>query len=442
MSLPIVTIVGRPNVGKSTLFNRMIKKKTAIVDDQPGVTRDRLYGEVEWQGIPFLLVDTGGYLPSVSSEMEIAVREQVEIAIEEADVILYLADRSTGITDWDLQISTKLKKSGKLVIPVINKVDNELMMADVYQFYGLGLGDPVGVSALHGRGTGDMLDSLTEKLQKLTPPQKEEGEIKLAVIGRENVGKSSFVNTLIGKKRLIVTTVPGTTRDPIDSPLAYKKRKYVLIDTAGLKRKARVKENILFYSHLRTLRSIQRADVVLYFLDAQQGPTRQDLRVVFDAVKYKKGVVLVINKWDLVPKDEKTMDVWTKALKERLGHLQFIPLVFTSVLEKKRLTKILDEATKVYDELQKKIKTSILNEKLLPLIQQTSPPASKGKEIKINYITQIKSNPPVIAFFCNFPKLIPESYRRFLERKIREAWGFEGVPLTLTFKAKRSTRRR
>jgi GTP-binding protein len=440
MSFPIVAIIGRPNVGKSTLFNRIVKKRTAIVDDQPGITRDRLYAEVDWQGKPFLLVDTGGYLPKASDEIERAVREQVDIAIEEADVILYVVDRVTGITDWDLQIAQKLNKSQKMVLLLVNKVDNEAMEADIHLFYGLGLGDPLGISALHGRDIGDMLDQLTIQLQKVQLPQIKNA-IKLAVIGRENVGKSSFVNMLLGKKRLIVTSVPGTTRDPIDSELNYKKNKYLLIDTAGLKRKTKVTENVLFYSHLRTMRSIQRADVVLYFLDATDGPTRQDLRIVFEAVSQKKGIVLAVNKWDLISKDDQTHSTWQKALKEKMGHLSYIPIIFTSVLEKKRLYKLLDVATAVYQEMAKYIQTSELNYELLPIINQTSPPSPYGKEIKINYITQVKKNPPVFTFFCNFPKLIKESYKRFLERKIREIWGFEGVPLTMVFKSKHKKKR-
>jgi len=436
MNQPIVTIIGRPNVGKSTFFNRIIKQKKAIVDDQPGVTRDRLYAEVEWRGNSFLLVDTGGYLPISSDEMEKAIREQVDIAIEESDFILYLVDQSTSITDLDMQIADKLKKINKRVMVIVNKVDNELMESEIYQFYGLGLGDPVGISALHGRNIGDMLDLITDQLARVPEKPKQTEVIKLAVIGRENVGKSSFVNTLIEKKRSIVTTIPGTTRDPIDSELNYQKKKYVLIDTAGLKRKTKVKENVLFYSHLRTMRSIRRADVVICFLDATDGTTRQDLRIVFESLQQKKGVVIAVNKWDLIPKDEHTLKIWEKAIKEKLGHFKFIPIVFTSVLEKKRLYKLLDIATEIYQELHKYIKTSELNQTLLPIIQEISPPSTQGKEIKINYITQVKANPPVFTFFCNFPKLIATSYQRFLERKIREIWGFTGVPIIISFKTK------
>ena len=435
-ALPVVTIVGRPNVGKSTLFNRIIRRRESIVDDQPGVTRDRLYSESDWQGQSFMLVDTGGYLPQAVDEMEKAVREQVEIAIEEADVILYVVDRSTGITDWDLEIAQKLKKSEKLVLLIVNKVDNELQEAEAYQFYNLGLGDPLPVSAMHGRSTGDMLDQMVKQIRQVEKTSIPEEAIKIAIVGRENVGKSSFANTLLGKNRSIVTTIPGTTRDPIDSLFNYQKRKYLLIDTAGLKRKTKVKENVLFYSHLRTLRSIQRADVVLYFLDATEGPARQDMRIIQEAARQKKGLVIAVNKWDLIPKDQMTMKIWQDALQEKLGEFSFIPIVFTSVVEKQRLYKLMDVATEIFDELQKYIPTHELNETLLPIIQETSPPAAQGKEIKINYITQVKTAPPVFAFFSNFPELIGDSYRRFLEHRIRKFWGFKGVPLTMAFKTK------
>lgn len=437
MALPIVTIVGRPNVGKSTLFNRIIKKREAIVDDKPGVTRDRLYAETDWAGLHFLLVDTGGYLPQTNDEIELAIREQVDIAISEADLILFVVDRATGITEWDAQIAQKLVKINKPVMLIVNKVDNAMMESEMYQFYNLGVGQPFGVSAIQGLSIGDMLDSLTEQFKSIVTTNVEADAVKLAVIGRENVGKSSFVNTLLGKTRSIVTDIPGTTRDPIDSELNYQNQKYLLIDTAGLKRKARVKENILFYSQIRTLRSIQRADVVLYFLDAEEGPTRQDLRTLQEAIRQKKGIVIAVNKWDLVPKDHKTMDEWERALRERLGEYSFIPLVFTSVIQKKRLYKLLDVANAVYLELGKYIQTSELNDRLLPIINETYPPAIQGKEIKIKFITQVKKHPPVIIFFCNFPKLITENYRRFLVHKIREIWGFSGVPLTVVFKAKR-----
>jgi GTP-binding protein len=436
MRQPLVTIVGRPNVGKSTFFNRILKKREAIVDDKPGATRDRHYAQTDWAGKSFMLVDTGGYLPQSQDMLDQAIREQVEIAIEEADVILFMVDQTTGITDIDQVIAGKLQRTEKAVLLVVNKVDDERHESEAYQFYALGLDEPSFVSATLGRGIGDTLDRLVSHFEEV-PPGEEDHYIKLAVIGKENVGKSSFVNTLLGKERIIVTPIPGTTRDPIDSPLKYQKRDYLLIDTAGLKRRAKVQENILFYSQLRTMRSIQRADVILCFMDAVEGLTRQDMRVIAEAVQARKGVVAVINKWDLVEKDHTTLHKWEKELKENFGENHFVPIVFTSVLEKKRLYKLLDVATQVYEDYNKKIRTSDLNKVLLPIIQQNSPPAVRGKDIKINYITQLKTGAPVFGFFGNHPELIPANYRRFLEKQIRNFWDFKGVPISVVFKSKR-----
>lgn len=435
MKQPLVTIVGRPNVGKSTFFNRVIKRREAIVDDMPGVTRDRHYAEADWNGKSFMLVDTGGYMPASDNLMDLAIREQVDIALDETDVVLFMVDQMTGVTDIDLAIAAKLQRGNVPVLLLVNKVDNQKREMDAYDFYSLGLGDPIMVSAMQGRGIGDMLDQLVEQFERL-PEEQEKDYINLAVIGKENVGKSSFVNTLLGKDRVIVTPVAGTTRDPIDSPLRYQKRDYLLIDTAGLKRKAKVKENVLFYSQLRTMRSIQRADVVLFFIDAAEGITRQDLRIIQEAAEAKKGVVVAVNKWDLIKKDHRTMREWQLDLEDKLGVYSFIPTIFTSVHEKQRLFKLLDLATEVYAERQKEIKTSELNKVLGPIIETNTPPASRGKEVKIKYITQLKSAPPVIAFFSNHPELIPINYRRFLERMVREHWGFKGVPVTIVFKSK------
>ena len=436
MKHPIVAIIGRPNVGKSTLFNRIIKKRDAIVDDTPGVTRDRHYAISDWAGKSFMVVDTGGYMPHSRNEMDMAIREQVDIAIEEADIILFMVDQTTGITDIDEEISDRLRRTEKPVLLVVNKVDNEMRESEGYQFLNLGLGDPVMVSAVQGRGIGDLLDILTERIAESEAQPEENNAIKLAIVGKENVGKSSFVNTLLGKERVIVTPIPGTTRDPIDTPLKYKKRDYLLIDTAGLKRRTKVKENIVFYSQLRTMRSIQRADVVLCFIDATEGLTRQDMRIISETLQAKKAIVVVINKWDLIEKDSHTLHQWEKELSERLGANQFIPLVFTSVLQKKRLYKLLDLTTSVYEEFHRHIPTSELNRILLPIIKENTPPAVRGKEIKINYITQLKTAPPVFAFFGNHPELIPQNYRRFLERQIRNFWPFKGVPIIIVFKSK------
>ena len=449
MKLPLVTIIGRPNVGKSTLFNRILRKREAIVHDTPGVTRDRHFANTDWNGRTFILVDTGGYLPKTKELIEKAIREQVEIAITESDVIMFVVDQATGISDIDLQIAGKLKRYGKPTLLLVNKVDHQMLESEGYQFYNLGIGEPIMISAAQGRGIGDLLDVLSNRLQETLPvagertelPDTGTGAIKIAIIGRENVGKSSFVNTLTGEDRIIVTPLPGTTRDSIDTHLKYQNRNYLLIDTAGLKRRAKVQENVLFYSQLRTLRSLQRADVVIYFVDATEGLTRQDLRMLGEAVQSRKAAILVVNKWDLVPKDQNTLHQWEIEFKARMGNMDYIPLVFTSVIEKKRLYKLMDLTAEVYEELKREIRTKELNSVLLPIIDENSPPAIRGKEIKINYITQVKSAPPLFAFFGNRPELIPPNYKRFLEKQIRSHWGFKGVPVNIVFKSKRKSKR-
>ena len=436
MSVPLVAIVGRPNVGKSTLFNRLIGKRKAIVDDHPGITRDRNYDFVDWNGRQFELVDTGGYMPEARRQIDLAVLEQVEIALDEADLILYLADSRTGITDVDERLAGMLRRGDKDVLLVVNKIDAERDDPEVGQFYNLGLGEPYPVSAMTGRQSGDLLDEIVRRIKKSDLPEEDEDIIKLAVIGRENVGKSSLVNTLLEQARSIVTDIPGTTRDPVDSKLKYKKRRYLLIDTAGLKKKSRIKENVLFYSNLRTYRSIERADVVLYLVDVNEGLSRQDVTILSEAAGQRKGIVLVLNKWDLIKKDHKTIEKFTKEYTERLGVMRYIPQIYVSVLEKQRLFKMLDLATEIFEERQKRISTSELNDFFQPLILENTPPAIKGKEIKINYITQVKARPPVFAFYSNHPDLITENYKRFLENKLRAQYGFVGVPVKLSFRKK------
>lgn len=442
MRRPVVTIVGRPNVGKSTFFNRIVRRRVAIVHDEPGVTRDRHYATSDWNGKSFDLVDTGGYQPNSQDMWDQAIREQVEIALEEADVVIFMTDQTTGITDIDFEIADRLRRADTPVLLAVNKVDTEKREGEAYEFYSLGLGDIHLISSAQGNGIGDLLDALVAEFDSSLYEEEDVDSIRLAVVGKENVGKSSFVNTVLGQERVIVTPVAGTTRDPIDSPLKYQKREYLLIDTAGLKRRAKVQENVLFYSQLRTIRSIQRADVALVFIDASEGLTRQDTRVVNEAVELRKGVVLAVNKWDLVAKNERTMNEWEKELNDRLGVLDWIPRIYVSVLEKQRLFKLLDLATEVYFERRKEVRTRELNDVLLPLIRENSPPASRGREIKINYVTQLKTAAPVFGFFCNHPDLIPVHYRRFLERRIREHWGFQGVPISVVFKSKHGEKRR
>ncbi|MBN2424659.1 MAG: ribosome biogenesis GTPase Der [Calditrichaceae bacterium] len=436
MGIPTVAIVGRPNVGKSTLFNRLIGKRKAIVDDQPGVTRDRIYDIVEWSGQQFALIDTGGYLPESSQLMDAAIKEQVDIAVDESDLVLFLVDAQTGITEVDEQIARRLQKSGKDVVVAVNKIDSDREDQENHQFYRLGLGDPVPVSAMTGRQSGDLLDVVIKKIKKYQYDDEPADQIKLAIIGRENVGKSSLVNMLLNQNRAIVTEIPGTTRDSIDINLNYQKRSYLLIDTAGLKKKRKIRENILFYSNLRTRRSIQRADVVIYMVDIQEGISRQDIMVLAEAAAQRKGLVLALNKWDLIEKDYKTSRELEKDINDKLGVLKYIPKIFISVLDKQRLYKAIDLATEVYEERKKRIPTSELNDFFLPLIKANTPPAVKGKEIKINYVTQVQANPPVIVFYGNHPELIVESYQRFLENQMRRKFGFSGVPLLISFRKK------
>ncbi len=437
MNLPVVTIVGRPNVGKSTLFNRLIGRRQAIVDDKPGVTRDRNFAEADWCGQGFLLVDTGGYLPKSKNVIDNAVKEQVEIAIEESDVIVFLVDARTGITTIDDELAHLLKNSDRDVLLVVNKVDSTKDELEVGQFYKLGLGEPVPISAMIGRQTGDFLDKVIEKLAKKPLIEMEDNAIKLAVIGKENVGKSSFVNTLLNQDRQIVTEIPGTTRDSIDARFHYQKREYLIIDTAGLKKRTKIKENILFYSNLRTYRSIKRCDVVLYLIDAKKGLTKQDIQILMEASQERKGIICVFNKWDLVNKDHRTMDGIKKEVLEKFGELRFIPLIFTSVTEKQRLFKALDLATQVYANRKKRIPTSEINDFFKPILSKTTPPAVRGKEIRIKYITQVKTNPPVFVFYSNYANLIADHYKRYIENRLREKFGFSGVPITLSFRDKK-----
>jgi GTPase len=436
MSEPIVAIVGRPNVGKSTLFNRLIGRRQAIVDDMPGITRDRNYAIADWNGQQFMLVDTGGYIPTSEHQIDAAVREQVSIAVDEADIIIFLVDARTGITTFDEHIAQILQKVSKDVILAVNKMDNETDMLELGQFYNLGLGEPIPVSAMTGKRTGDFLDRITQILATYPVAVEKDDFIKIAIIGKENVGKSSLVNTFLEKERQIVTDIPGTTRDSIDSYLKYQNRELLLIDTAGLKKKAKIKENVLFYSNLRTYRTIQRSDVVLYMIDGGKGLTKQDANIIMEAEKERKGILIVYNKWDLVEKDHRTADVIKKEILEKLGMMKYIPIIFTSVIEKQRLYKMLDLAIDIYENRKMKIQTSELNDYLLPIFKTTTPPATKGREIKINYVNQVKSEPPLFVFFSNYPELIAEHYKRFIENKIREKYIFSGVPISLKFRKK------
>jgi GTP-binding protein len=438
MSSYIVAIIGRPNVGKSTLFNRLIGERHAIVDDTSGVTRDRQYAEADWAGRAFTLVDTGGFIRHSEDVFETAIREQAQIAIDEADVVIFIVDATAGITPLDIDIAEVLRKSSKKVVLAVNKVDNERREIEVGQFHRLGIGEPIPIAALTGRRIGDFLDIVVKDIPDAELPGEGSGDerVKLAVIGKPNVGKSSLVNALLGKERTIVTSIPGTTRDSIDSILEYQGQEFILIDTAGLRKRSKIQESVEFYSTLRAIKSIERCDIALMLLDATSGLEKQDIRVLSEAAKLKKGIVLVVNKWDLIEKETNTARDYEINIKKSVPTLDFVPIVFISALTKQRIRRAIDVAKSVFDEKIRRLKTSELNDALLPEIRHYPPWTGSGKEIKINYITQVSTNPPVIAFFTNEPKLVDEQYRRFLERKVREHFGFLGVPLTLVFKKK------
>jgi GTP-binding protein len=419
MASRIVAIIGRPNVGKSTLFNRLVGFRNAIVDDQPGVTRDRHYAETEWAGKSYTLVDTGGYIPKAKDIIEQAIREQAQIAIEEADFVAFVCDAKDGVTLFDIEIAEILRKANKKVLLVVNKVDSESSEQNVPQFYKLGLGDPFSISALQGRKIGDMLDILVSDLPKRDRSGKDE-RLKLAVVGKPNVGKSSFVNALLGLDRNIVTPIPGTTRDPIDSILKRYGEEILLIDTAGLRRRSKIEENVEFYSALRTIKSIERCDVALLLVDAKQGMDKQDLHIVEKIIERKRGIIICINKWDLIEKDDKTAKSFEKSLKELLRLYDYAPIIFISALTKQRIYKVIDQAKLIFEEKGKRITTSKLNDTLLKIVQYNPPSSASGKEIKIKHIIQVKTNPPVFSFFASEPKLIQQNYIRFLENKIRD----------------------
>ncbi len=432
----ILAIVGRPNVGKSTLFNRILGARDAIVHDDPGVTRDRHYGTADWSGKTFTVIDTGGYVPRSDDLFERAIREQAKIAIDEASAIVFLVDGLAGVTPIDEEIASILRKAKKKIYLVVNKIDNERRESDTSQFFKLGLGEPISMSALGGRKIGDFLDTVTETFLSGDGDQDTDKRLKLAIIGKPNVGKSSLVNALLGKERNIVTEIPGTTRDAIDSILKYQKEEILLIDTAGLRRKSRIKESVEFYSTLRSLKSIDRCDIAVLVVDVEAGVDRQDLRILESIIERHRGIVIAANKWDIVEKDDRTAKVYEQALRKLLRIYDYVPIVFISALKKQRVFKLIELVKNVDKEQRKRISTNKLNSLLLEEIQMKPPSSSTGKEIKINYITQVKTAPPAFAFFSNEPKLIEERYKRFLEGRLREHFGFEGVPISLYFRKK------
>lgn len=433
--MPTVAIVGRPNVGKSTLFNRLTEQRDAIVDDQPGVTRDRIYGEVYWTGRTFDLIDTGGFVPNSADAYEAAIREQVHVALEEADLVLLVVDVTTGITSIDEEMATLLRRSDTPALVVANKADNEERRWETPAFYALGFEEVFPVSATSGIGTGDLLDAVLAHLPE-TDPEPDPGFTRIAVIGRPNVGKSSLVNHLVGAERSIVTDAAGTTRDAVNTELLVDGEPVLLVDTAGLRRRTKVKENIEFYATLRTERALQRGDVAVLIIEAIEGLQAQDIKVLKKAEAMHKGLVIAVNKWDLVQQEEDLIKRYETYVAERLPTMAYIPLVFVSALTGKRVVRVMETAMAVAKERERRISTSALNDLLEDATRENPPPSYRGGFVKIKYATQIRTAPPVFVFFCNHPKGITEPYKRFLERRLRERFGFLGVPLTLQFRQK------
>lgn len=432
----VVAIVGRPNVGKSTLFNRFVESREAIVDATSGVTRDRHYGESVWNGIQFWVVDTGGYVVGSEDIFEEAIRKQVEFAIEEANIILFLVDVVEGITPLDEDVAKYLRRNTKKkIILVANKVDNTSRHYDTGEFFKLGLGEVFAVSSINGSGTGDLLDELVKYFNPSEVIVDEELP-KIAIVGRPNVGKSTFVNTLLDEERNIVTPIAGTTRDTIFTEYNKFGLHFLLMDTAGLRKKGKVYENIEFYSVMRAIKTIEYSDVCILMLDAQQGIESQDINIFSLITKNGKGVVILVNKWDLVEKNSNTHLEYERNIKQKLAPFSDVPIIFISAIEKQRIYKAVQTALDIHKNRSQKISTSELNEKFLPIILNYSPPASRGRQIKIKYITQLKTYNPTFVFFCNYPEAIKEPYKRFLENKLREMYNFTGIPIKIFFRSK------
>ena len=431
----IVAIVGRPNVGKSTFFNRLIQRREAITDAVSGVTRDRHYGKSEWNGQEFTLIDTGGYIKGSDDIFEAEIDKQVELAIDEADAIIFMVDVEAGITGMDEDVSKLLRKVKKPIFLVINKVDNSKREADAVEFYALGLGDYYTVASINGSGTGDLLDDLIKALPK-TEEADEEELPRFAVVGRPNAGKSSFINALIGEDRYIVTDIAGTTRDSIDTKYNRFGFDFNLVDTAGIRRKTKVKEDLEFYSVMRSVRAIEHCDVAILVIDATRGFEGQDQSIFWLAVKNKKGVVILVNKWDLVEKDTKTTKQFEEMIRKETEPFTDVPIIFVSALTKQRIFKAIETAVEVHKSRKIRISTSKLNEVMLDIVANNPPPATKGKFVKIKFCTQLPTPTPQFAFFCNLPQYVKESYKRFLENRMRDIFDFHGVPIIIYFRQK------
>jgi len=433
----IVAIVGRPNVGKSTLFNRLIQRRDAIVDSVSGVTRDRHYGKSEWNGREFSLIDTGGYIVGSDDIFEAEIDKQVELAIDEADAIIFMVDVVTGVTSMDEDVAQLLRKVKKPVFLVINKVDNAMRINDAVEFYSLGLGEYYNIASINGSGTGELLDDLVKALPKEEVREEEEELPRFAVVGRPNAGKSSFINTLIGKDRNIVTDIAGTTRDAIDTKYNRFGFDFNLVDTAGIRRKSKVKEDLEFYSVMRSVRAIEHSDVCLLVVDATRGFDAQVQNIFWLAERNRKGIVILVNKWDLIEeKQTNTVKEFEAHIRQQIEPFTNVPIVFISSLTKQRIYKAMETAVEVYKNRSKKIKTSVMNDVMLPIIENFSPPAYKGKFVKIKYCMQLPTPQPQFVFFCNLPQYIKDPYKRFVENQLRKEFDYTGVPISVYFRKK------
>ncbi len=434
MKLPVIAIVGRPNVGKSTLFNRLTRSQKAITSPEPGVTRDRHVAVGEFDGRSALIMDTGGWVPKSDDYYETAIREQVKFALEECDIVLFVTDGHVGPTDLDLEIAKMLKRGDRPVTLVVNKVDGPKQDVDVGEFFSLGMGEPIPVSSAGGRGVAEMMATVWSKLPAAEAEPSGRARPLIAVVGRPNVGKSSFVNALVGSNRHVVSDLAGTTRDAIDSEITYYKQKLTLVDTAGLRRNTKVAEAVEFYTTVRTRKALEECDVAVVMMDAVDGMVSQDINVLEEAVALGKAVVLVVNKWDLVEKDSRTADKKQKDIMGKIASMSYIPLIFISSKEKLRVHKVLDVILRTYEERQKRISTPELNRWLEEIMNTTPPPTYRGRDLRIHYVTQPTTEPPLFAFWLRNPEFMAASYRKFLERKLREQYGFEGVPVRLAFR--------
>lgn len=430
----IVAIVGRPNVGKSTLYNRLVGHREAIVDNESGVTRDRKYGTTEWNGKKFIVVDTGGFVEGSDDVFEAAIRSQVKLAIEEASVLLFMVDTTTGITDLDEEVANMLRRSRKPILLVVNKVDNGERMLDANEFWSMGFENLFFVSAMSGSGTGDLLDALTDQVEEYVPLETDLP--KIAIVGQPNVGKSSLVNALLDEERNIVTDIAGTTRDPIHTHYNKFDKEFIIIDTAGIRKKAKVHENLEFYSVMRAIQAIEKCDVAVIMIDAQTGVEAQDMAIFRLASERHKGIVILVNKWDLVEKTTNTARDYEAEIKRRIAPFDDVPIIFISVTEKQRILKAVELALEVAENRKQKIKTSVLNEWLEEASVRNTPPAHRGHLIKVKYMTQLPLYYPAFALFCNHPKHVPDNFKRFLENDLRKKFNFSGVPISLFFREK------